>query len=88
MTVKEVQRMALEKQCFSDVEAILSHRYDNGADFWTTPEKPLTEQDNYSRRPLVAFPACLTKSRMTAAATTGRIYPNPRHAPSADTSRL
>jgi len=33
--------MAVEKQYASDVEAILSHRHDNGADYWTTPDKRL-----------------------------------------------
>jgi hypothetical protein len=34
---REASRMAIEKQCASDVEAIISHRHDNGADLWTTP---------------------------------------------------
>ncbi len=29
--------MAVDKQYESDVEEILSHRHDNGADLWTTP---------------------------------------------------
>lgn len=33
--------MAIEEKYSSDIEAILSHRYDNGADFWTTPDKRL-----------------------------------------------
>jgi hypothetical protein len=33
--------MAVYKQYSSDVEVILSHRYDNGADYWTTPDKRL-----------------------------------------------
>lgn len=33
--------MAIEEQYASDVEAILSHRHDNGADLWTTPDKRL-----------------------------------------------
>jgi hypothetical protein len=33
--------MAIEKQYTQDVEAILSHRYDNGADLWTTADKRL-----------------------------------------------
>lgn len=30
--------MAVEKQYLSDVKTILSHRYDNGADLWATPD--------------------------------------------------
>ncbi len=33
--------MATEERYISDVEAILSHRYDNGADHWATPDKRL-----------------------------------------------
>ena len=33
--------MAVENQYVSDVEAILSHKHDNGADLWTTPDKRL-----------------------------------------------
>lgn len=33
--------MAVEKQYASDVEVILSHRQDHGADLWTTPDKRL-----------------------------------------------
>jgi hypothetical protein len=33
--------MAVEKQFAADVEAILYHRHDNGADLWTTPDKRL-----------------------------------------------
>jgi len=33
--------MAIEEQYFQDAEAILSHRYDLGADYWTTPDKRL-----------------------------------------------
>ncbi|HHZ01290.1 MAG TPA: prenyltransferase, partial [Tissierellia bacterium] len=28
--------MAVEKQYIADVEAILSHKHDNGADLWAT----------------------------------------------------
>lgn len=31
----------MEQQYMADVEAILSHRYDNGADYWTTPDHKL-----------------------------------------------
>jgi len=30
--------MAVERQYASDVELILFHRYDNGADLWATPD--------------------------------------------------
>lgn len=40
--------MAVEKQYLSDVEAILSHRYDNGADFWATPDKRLLKGSPFS----------------------------------------
>ena len=33
--------MTTEMHYQADIEAILSHRYDNGADFWTTPDKRL-----------------------------------------------
>jgi len=44
----EVRRMSLEKQYTSDVELILSHRYDNGADLWTTPDKRLIKGAPFS----------------------------------------
>ncbi|PKM73412.1 MAG: prenyltransferase [Firmicutes bacterium HGW-Firmicutes-16] len=40
--------MAVEKQYLSDVEEILSHRYDNGADYWTTPDKRLIKGAPFS----------------------------------------
>lgn len=36
--------MAVEKQYESDMEAILSHRYDNGADLWTTTDRRLLKE--------------------------------------------
>jgi len=33
--------MAIKKQYQSDIEAILAKRYDNGGDYWTTPDKRL-----------------------------------------------
>lgn len=33
--------MAVDSRYRADVEAILSHRYDAGADYWTTPDKKL-----------------------------------------------
>ncbi|MDL2318973.1 prenyltransferase [Eubacteriales bacterium OttesenSCG-928-A19] len=40
--------MAVDPAYQSDVEAILSHRYDNGADFWTTPDKRLLKGSPFS----------------------------------------
>lgn len=40
--------MAVEKQYLSDVEAILSHRYDNGGDLWATPDKRLLKGAPFS----------------------------------------
>lgn len=40
--------MAVEKQYISDVEAILSHRHDNGADLWTTPDRRLIKGSPFS----------------------------------------
>ncbi len=40
--------MAIIKQYESDVEAILSHRYDNGGDLWVTPDKRLLKGAPFS----------------------------------------
>lgn len=40
--------MAVEKQYLPDVDAILSHRYDNGGDLWTTPDKRLLKGAPFS----------------------------------------
>lgn len=40
--------MAVEQQYLSDVEAILSHRHDNGWDLWTTPDKRLLKGSPFS----------------------------------------
>ncbi len=40
--------MAIEKQYLSDFEAILSHRYDNGADYWTTSDRRLIKGSPFS----------------------------------------
>lgn len=40
--------MALEKQYALDVETILSHRHDNGADLWTTPDNRLIKGAPFS----------------------------------------
>ncbi len=40
--------MAVDERYISDVEAILSHRYDNGADLWTTPDKRIIKGAPFS----------------------------------------
>lgn len=40
--------MAIINQYVSDVEAILSHRYDNGWDLWATPDKRLLKGSPFS----------------------------------------
>lgn len=40
--------MAVAKHYASDVEEILSHRHDNGADLWTTPDKRLIKGAPFS----------------------------------------
>lgn len=45
---EDVREMAIEKQYTSDMEAILSHRRDNGADLWSTPDKRLIKGAPFS----------------------------------------
>lgn len=40
--------MSVDKRYAKDLEAILSHRYDNGADLWTTPDKRLLKGSPFS----------------------------------------
>ena len=40
--------MTIEEQYISNVEAILSHRYDNGGDLWTTLDKRLLKGAPFS----------------------------------------
>lgn len=40
--------MAVEKQYLPDVEIILSHRHDNGADLWATQDKRLLKGSPFS----------------------------------------
>jgi len=40
--------MAVENRYESDIEEILSHRFDNGADLWTTPDKRLIKGAPFS----------------------------------------
>lgn len=47
--------MAIDKRYSSDVEAILSHRYDNGADYWTTPDKRLIKGSPFSTLDCVQY---------------------------------
>ncbi len=47
--------MAVIGEYSSDVEAILSHRYDNGADLWTTPDKHLIKGAPFSTLESVAY---------------------------------
>jgi len=40
--------MAITNDYLTDIEIILSHRYDNGADYWTTPDKRLLKGSPFS----------------------------------------
>lgn len=40
--------MSAEQQYKSDIETILSHRYDNGGDYWATPDKRLLKGSPFS----------------------------------------
>ncbi len=40
--------MAIEPKYLPDVEVILSHRHDNGADYWTTPDQRLLKGSPFS----------------------------------------
>lgn len=40
--------MAIENQHLSDIQTILSHRHDNGADLWATPDKRLLKGSPFS----------------------------------------
>lgn len=40
--------MPVEKMYLADAEVILSHRHDNGADLWTTPDKRLIKGSPFS----------------------------------------
>jgi len=40
--------MPVAKQYQADADAILSHRYDGGADFWTTPDRRLLKGSPFS----------------------------------------
>lgn len=47
--------MTTEKHYQADIEAILSHRYDNGADFWTTPDKRLIKGAPFSTLECISY---------------------------------
>lgn len=47
--------MSAEKQYLSDIEEILSHRYDNGGDFWTTPDRRVLKGAPFSTLKSVLF---------------------------------
>ncbi|MCX7614443.1 MAG: prenyltransferase [Clostridiales bacterium] len=47
--------MAVNLLYSSDIEAILSHRYDNGADYWTTPDKRLIKGSPFSTLDSVVY---------------------------------
>lgn len=47
--------MAVEKQYEPDVDAILSHRYDQGGDLWTTPDRRLIKGAPFSALESVSY---------------------------------
>lgn len=47
--------MAVDEKYISDYEAILSHRYDNGADLWTTEDKRLIKGSPFSTLEAVSY---------------------------------
>jgi hypothetical protein len=47
--------MAVKEQYLPDVQAVLSHRYDNGGDYWTTPDKRLQKGAPFSTLESVLF---------------------------------
>lgn len=47
--------MPIEMQYLSDVEKIISHRFDNGADYWTTPDKRLIKGAPFSTLECVKY---------------------------------
>ena len=40
--------MSVEQQYLADVDAILAHRHDNGADLWATEDKRLLKGSPFS----------------------------------------
>ncbi|VDN46664.1 Prenyltransferase [Petrocella atlantisensis] len=47
--------MPIDQQYLSDYEAIVSHRYDQGADYWTTPDKRLIKGSPFSTLDCVLY---------------------------------
>ena len=47
--------MAVEKQFLPDIEVILSHRHDNGADYWATPDMRLIKGAPWSTLECASF---------------------------------
>ncbi|TYQ15268.1 UNVERIFIED_CONTAM: hypothetical protein Cloal_1702 [Acetivibrio alkalicellulosi] len=47
--------MSIDKQYLADFEEILSHRYDNGEDYWTTPDKRLIKGSPFSTLDCVLY---------------------------------
>ncbi len=47
--------MSIADKYKADYEAILSHRYDNGADYWTTPDKRLIKGSPFSMLDCVGY---------------------------------
>lgn len=47
--------MTVEDQYASDVDVILSHKHDNGADLWTTPDKRLIKGAPFSTLESVTY---------------------------------
>ena len=48
-------QVAIEEQYLSDYRAILSHRYDNGADYWTTPDKRFIKGSPFSTMECIRY---------------------------------
>lgn len=44
----EVDNLSIEQKYISDVKTILSHRYDNGADYWATTDHKLLKGAPYT----------------------------------------
>lgn len=47
--------MAIEKQYIKDADAIIAHRHDQGADYWTTPDKRLIKGAPFNTLECVLF---------------------------------
>lgn len=47
--------MAIANEYLSDYDEILSHRYDNGADYWTTPDRRLIKGSPFSMLECITY---------------------------------